>query len=126
MKRILFVDDEPLLLEVIQARLGARLDAWDMDFVGSGEEALQRLDRHGYDMVVADMRMPEMDGKEFLTAVSQSYPQTIRVLMSGQSDCQDSQADSGFAHFSVSKPFKLDDLEDSIARALSAPVTDTA
>ena len=57
MKRILFVDDEPLLLEVMEARFGTRASSWEMDFAPGGEDALSQMFRKRYDVIVADMRI---------------------------------------------------------------------
>ena len=62
MKRILFVDDEPKVLEGIQRMLRPMRHEWDMVFAQSGQEALSILAEQPADVVVSDMRMPRMDG----------------------------------------------------------------
>jgi len=119
MKRILFVDDEPLLLEVIEARLGERADTWEMDFAEGGDTALNLMSQKSYDVVVADMRMPQMDGMELLTHVMERHPDTTRIMMSGQSGPDPSGQRAGTVHQYVPKPCNLDDLEAAIDRALS-------
>jgi len=118
MKRILFVDDEPLLLEVIEARLCERIGNWEMDFAGGGDRALKLMFQKPYDVIVADMRMPEMDGIELLTLVMQRHPNTTRIMMSGQSDRDQTLRLVGTAHQYISKPCNLDDLECAIDQAL--------
>jgi len=118
MKRILFVDDEPLLLEVIEARFGTRTAAWEMDFSGTGEDALSRMFRKRYDLIVADMRMPRMDGIELLTLVMQRHPNTTRIMLSGQADKEKALRLVGTAHQYISKPCNLDELETAIDQAL--------
>ncbi len=118
MKRILFVDDEPLLLEVIEARLGERTGSWEMDFAGGGDRALKLMFKKPYDVIVADMRMPEMDGIELLTLVMQRHPNTTRIMMSGQSSRDQTLRLVGTAHQYISKPCNLDDLECAIDQAL--------
>lgn len=118
MKRILFVDDEPLLLEVIEARLGERGEAWEMDFAEGGDPALKLMFRKPYDVIVADMRMPEMDGIELLTLVMQRHPNTTRIMLSGQADRDQTLRLVGTAHQYISKPCNLDDLEGAIDQAL--------
>lgn len=118
MKRILFVDDEPLLLEVIEARFETRVAAWEMDFAPGGESALSQMFRKRYDVIVADMRMPEMDGIELLTLVMQRHPNTTRIMLSGQADKEKALRLVGTAHQYISKPCNLDELESAIDQAL--------
>ncbi|HAV65404.1 MAG TPA: two-component system response regulator [Verrucomicrobiales bacterium] len=118
MKRILFVDDEPLLLEVIEARFAERASCWEMDFSDSGQTALCQMFRKPYDIIVADMRMPQMDGIELLTLVMQRHPNTTRIMLSGQSDRAQTLRLVGTAHQYISKPCNLDELESAIDQAL--------
>ncbi len=118
MKRILFVDDEPLLLEVIEARFGSRASSWEMDFAPGGENALSQMFRKRYDVIVADMRMPEMDGIELLTLVMQRHPNTTRIMLSGQADRDKALRLVGTAHQYISKPCSMDELENAIDQAL--------
>lgn len=118
MKRILFVDDEPLLLEVIEARFGPRSSSWEMDFAANGGTALNQMFRKRYDVIVADMRMPQMDGIELLTLVMQRHPNTTRIMLSGQADRGKALRLVGTAHQYISKPCNLDDLETAIDQAL--------
>lgn len=118
MKRILFVDDEPLLLEVIGARFSEREAVWEMDFSESGETALGLMFRKVYDVIVADMRMPQMDGIELLTLVMQRHPNTTRIMLSGQADRDKALRLVGTAHQYLSKPCNLDELEVAIDQAL--------
>src|ERR1700754_3960746 len=69
MKRILFVDDEPQLLEGLRDGLRSRRREWSMDFAVGGEAALEKLAEHAYDVVVSDMRMPGLDGLAVLARV---------------------------------------------------------
>lgn len=119
MKRILFVDDEPLLLEVIQARFAERAPQWEMDFSETGDDALGLMFRKLYDVIVADMRMPQMDGIELLTLVMQRHPNTTRIMLSGQADRDKALRLVGTAHQYLSKPCNLDDLEVAIDQALA-------
>lgn len=74
MIKILFVDDEPRVLDGLRRMLHARRHEWDMTFVTSGEEALKVLASAPYDVIVSDMRMPGMDGSQLLDEVRRRYP----------------------------------------------------
>ncbi len=79
--KILFVDDEADVLSALK-RLTRKLDA-ECLFAQSGAEGLKLLEQHHIDVVVSDMKMPEMTGVEFLTNVASLYPETIRIVLTG-------------------------------------------
>lgn len=83
-KRILFVDDERSILRSIERSF------FDLDYevfvAASGEEGLSILRENPIDIVVSDMRMPEMDGHQFLRKVKTQYPGTTRLILSGYAD----------------------------------------
>ena len=70
-KRILFVDDEPNVLSGLRRSLRGQRKLWDMEFAGSGQEALAKADEIHLDAVVTDMRMPGIDGAELLDRIAQ-------------------------------------------------------
>ena len=107
-----------MLLEVIEARFEDRAAAWEMDFAQDGGSALSRMFRKRYDVVVADMRMPQMDGIELLTLVMQRHPNTTRIMLSGQADRDKALRLVGTAHQYLSKPCKFEELELAIEQAL--------
>jgi len=84
-KRLLFVDDEALVLNGLRRALHGMRQEWDMHFVDSGAAALQALDQEAYDAIITDMRMPVMDGAQLLEEVRQRHPNIIRIVLSGQS-----------------------------------------
>ena len=79
-KTILFVDDERNVLSAIRRSL--RKEDWNLVMATSAREGLQVLQDQRVDLVVSDMRMPEMDGAAFLRQVKDLYPQTIRIALS--------------------------------------------
>ena len=85
-KRILFVDDEPPLLNLLQALFRQADPNWDAMFVTSGVQALQLMAEMPFDAVISDMRMPEMNGAELLEHVRDRHPRTFRVVLSGYMD----------------------------------------
>jgi YesN/AraC family two-component response regulator len=85
-RRILFVDDEPMVLQGLQRSLHNMRAEWEVEFAGSGSEALETMARSSFDVVITDMRMPGMDGGQLLHQVKRRFPQTVRMILSGQSD----------------------------------------
>ncbi|HSS98974.1 MAG TPA: HD domain-containing phosphohydrolase, partial [Terriglobales bacterium] len=82
--KILFVDDEPAVLDGYKRTLYRE---FEIDTAVGGEQGLQVIESHGpYAVVVSDMRMPGMDGVQFLSQVRQTAPNTVRMILSGQSD----------------------------------------
>ncbi|MFO0795801.1 MAG: response regulator, partial [Candidatus Brocadiaceae bacterium] len=79
MKRILFVDDEPKVLQELQRMLRSMHHEWDMKFATSGQEALEMLSKSPFDVIVTDMRMPCMDGAQLLREVMKRYPSVVRI-----------------------------------------------
>ena len=116
-KRILFVDDEPKVLDGLRRMLHRMRDEWDMRFVGSGREALEAIEQERFDVVVSDMRMPEMDGAELLDEVRQRCPGAVRLILSGHSDKEMILKSVGPTHQFLAKPCDADELKATVARA---------
>lgn len=119
MIRLLFVDDEPNLLRAVERMLRPRADQWDMTFVQSGPEALTMLAEGPFEVVVSDMRMPEMDGATLLQHVRRDYPDTIRIIFSGQSSRAETLKAVSPAHQFIAKPCSAEELMGIIDQTLS-------
>ena len=115
--RILFVDDEPLILSGLRRMLRPYHKEWDMTFVDSGEKALATLDEDPFDLVISDVRMPGMDGIELLARVRDSHPDLIRIILSGHSDHVDTLRSTTVAHQYLAKPCDPDVIRDTVLRA---------
>jgi response regulator RpfG family c-di-GMP phosphodiesterase len=84
--RILFVDDDPLILAAFERNLR---NQFSLDTASSGPEALARLEGGAhYAVVMADMRMPVMNGVELLERVRALVPDTVRLMLTGNADQQ--------------------------------------
>jgi HD-like signal output (HDOD) protein len=116
-KRILFVDDEPMILQGMRRQLHRMSNEWDMDFAESGPAALALLEKSPYDIVVSDMRMPGMNGTELLNEVMKRYPQTVRLILSGYADQDLVMKCVGSTHQYLSKPCDPDALKAAVMRA---------
>ncbi len=116
-QQILFVDDEPNLLQGLQRMLRPMRQQWEMRFAETGPEALALLDRTPCDVVVSDMRMPGMDGAQLLTEVRRRHPATVRFILSGHSDRDMILRAVGPTHQFLAKPCDADMLKSAVSRA---------
>jgi HD-like signal output (HDOD) protein/ActR/RegA family two-component response regulator len=116
-KRILFVDDESLVLEGLQRMLRSMRADWEMVFVQSGSKALELMAQDPFDVVISDMRMPGMNGAELLAEVLKRFPKTVRLVLSGHADRDLVMKCVGSTHQYLSKPCQPEELKAAIARA---------
>ncbi|CAA9892823.1 Hydrogenase transcriptional regulatory protein HupR1 [Candidatus Methylobacter favarea] len=84
--KILFVDDEANVLKAL-CRLFHN-EPYITYFAASGAEGLEVLRHNAVDLIISDMRMPEMNGAEFLAQIAKHWPETIRILLTGYADLQ--------------------------------------
>ena len=112
--KILFVDDEPNLLSGLKRMLRKYRKEWDMAFAEGGPQALEVLAQQPFDIVVSDMKMPEVDGAALLLRVANDHPSTVRIILSGQSEHQQIMKVVDVAHQFRSKPCDAEKLCQSI------------
>lgn len=117
-EKILFVDDEPQLLQSIKRQLRKR---FAITIAEGGEAALKVLREEGpFAVIVADMRMPGMDGVQLLERVKGSWPDTVRMMLTGNAD-QETAADAvnkGQVFRFLNKPCSTPVLVPALALAL--------
>ncbi len=116
-KRILFVDDEPNILDGLRRMLRRLKTGLDMAFVEGGRQALEAMAEDPYDVVITDMRMPGMDGIELLEAIRDRYPETIRIILTGQADKNMVLRAVNVAHQLLDKPCEAARLKLTLYRA---------
>jgi putative nucleotidyltransferase with HDIG domain len=116
MIRIVFVDDEIDVLQAMGRTLREMRNEWSMEFTSSGAAALQELAKAPADVIVTDMRMPGMDGWELLGEVKKLYPQTVRLVLSGQAEARSIMRAVGTAHQYLAKPCESAALKAAISR----------
>jgi putative nucleotidyltransferase with HDIG domain len=119
MKRILFVDDEPRILEGLQRMLRPQRNEWEMAFAAGGEAALSMLEASPFDVIVSDMRMPGMDGAALLQVVREKYPSVLRIILSGYTELEAAFRTVPVAHQFLLKPCEPNALRTAISRATS-------
>lgn len=115
-KRILFVDDEPMVLQGLRRMLRPLREGWDMSFVESGPAALELMAQEPFDVVVSDMRMPGMNGAELLNEIMLRHPQTVRLVLSGHADKDLILQCVGSTHQYLSKPCDPEALKATVQR----------
>src|SRR5262249_19689406 len=91
---------------------------WSMTFADSGAVALERMQERPYDVIVSDLRMPGMDGAKLLEIVSGRWPETVRIVLSGSAELEQTIRLVPFAHQDLSKPCQPHHLENVIDRCL--------
>ncbi len=117
-RKILFVDDEPNVLQSIRRSLRKK---FDLDTAEGGEAALQKLEEDGgFAVVVSDMRMPGMNGVELLSQAKKRWPETVRVMLTGNADQQTAvdAVNEGDVFRFLNKPCETDDLARTVTAAI--------
>lgn len=117
-RTVLFVDDEPVILQMLEKMMSKYADELDCVFVQSASKALVRLrrDRH-YDAMVTDMRMPVMDGATLVRTVSKKWPKTARIILSAHSELEATLRGMPIAHQFLTKPIRPAAIHEALTRA---------
>jgi HD-like signal output (HDOD) protein len=116
-RRILFVDDEPGILDGLRAVLRAQRREWEMVFALGGAAAIEQIKTSSFDVVVTDMRMPVVDGAQLLGKVKELQPRAVRIVLSGQTDSETAMKTVFSAHQFLAKPCEVDKLRGVVKRA---------
>lgn len=116
--KLLFVDDEPNILSSLRRLF--RSQGYQIQTAESGAAGLKAMEAESFDLVISDMRMPEMDGARFLEHVRTLYPNTIRILLTGYSDVQSIQdaINRGEIYRYINKPWDDNDIMLVVRHAL--------
>jgi len=117
MATLLIVDDDSLIRDTLHELFSETHECHTAD---RAEQALAYLDVETYDVVLTDIAMPELSGRELLRQIQSKHPATPVIVISGLSNEADARAlmDLGaFAYFA--KPFKLEDIEQAVDRAIA-------
>ena len=115
MKRVLIVDDEEDLTWSIAQHLKKDAERYELFTVNSGQEALEVLTQVPIDLVVSDIRMPEISGLDLLMDIREKYPTTKVIIMTayGSSDIQNEASERGCFKY-IEKPFEIQELRNLI------------
>ena len=115
---ILFVDDEENILTSLRRLM--RKHPIACLFASSAQEGLDLLEKQAIDVIISDMRMPNMDGAEFLAKCKKKWPSTIRILLTGHSDMTATikALNKGGIYRYLNKPWDDDEIVDTIMHGL--------
>ncbi len=114
---ILVIDDEESIRHMLSLLLGA--EDWQVDTAGDGQEGLKRVLGHDYDLVLCDVRMPELDGLEFLAELDDRDIDTTVIVMSafGSRELAVKALKAG-AYDYIDKPFEKDEILLTVVKAI--------
>jgi len=117
---ILIVDDETAVGRIVAAMLAPLTS--DIEVVTSGQEAIEICQGRGFDVVVSDMRMPNMDGVELMRLLAHDYPSMRRVILTGHVDLDLTMKaiNTGRVHRYLTKPIVERELTASISEELAS------
>lgn len=114
-KKILFVGDDPKLLDRFKRMLRGMRKEWELKFTGSGPDALELLRKEQSQVLVTDTHTSGMEGLELLNRVRTLYPHIVRIILSGDNDSV--LKSIGPAHQYLSKSCDADTLKSTVSRA---------
>jgi two-component system cell cycle response regulator CpdR len=122
---ILIAEDDKAVREFVSRAL--RQDGHEITAVADGEQALSALARGRYDMLLADIVMPQIDGIALALKAAKDHPTLPILLMTGYAaERQRAHNLEALIHDVISKPFTLKDICDKVRRVLSPPPVDAA
>ncbi len=116
--KILFVDDEEVILKLLQVLMEG--ENWDCHFVDNAAEALSRLEKEPFDLLVSDVAMPEMDGIQLMTTVKEKHPAIIRLFLTAFSKDEKviEALSEGYTQQIIPKPWIDQEIKEIIRSAL--------
>lgn len=120
---VLIVDDEAELRKSVTSILQTSIPEVEFQIAeaGNGKVALEKFENGDFDLVVMDVRMPEMNGLEALRLIKESDPRTFVVIMTAHSNLQDAiTAIKDGAYDYVEKPVNADRLSEIVRKSLEA------
>jgi len=119
-KRILIVDDDASTAFFLGENLTELGPGFLVETAGSGEEAQGKMTNQRFDLVIADLRMPDMDGLDLTAWIQATYPQTRVILMTAYgSPLVEAEAGRlGICHY-LTKPFRVERLIEAVREVLN-------
>jgi HD-like signal output (HDOD) protein/CheY-like chemotaxis protein len=118
-KSVLFVDDEAEILAQLERELSDTSSSWETAFADSGAKALEMMKGRRFDVVVADMHMPGMNGAELLNIVGKEHGDTLRFIRSSFADKELMMTCVWGTHHFIPKPTETTEIVSTLQRALA-------
>ena len=115
-KRVLFVEDDPTLLQIYVRLLDDQADRWEVFAATNGLHALELMGQSGFDVVVSDLVMPGMNGIDLMEEVRKKYPRASRIILSEISDQEEVARCLNSIHQFLAKPFEVKALKATLTR----------
>jgi DNA-binding NtrC family response regulator len=108
--KILVVDDEALVRDIVRKGL-SKMGGYDVEFAQNGLEAIEKMERDVFDLVLTDLKMPEMDGLELLKTIKGTRPEMVVILMTAYGSIETAvEAMKMGANDYITKPVDFNDL----------------
>lgn len=117
MATLLIVDDDSIIRDTLHELLSTSYECHTAD---RAEQALAYLEVENYDVILTDISMPRLSGREILKRVQENHPATPVIVISGNSNAEAAEellAMGAFAY--LTKPFQLEVVEDTVVRAIA-------
>ena len=115
--KVMLIDDDEWIRDSMTMFFegeGCQISAFE-----SAEEGMEALQEHAFDIIIADYRLPGMDGLEFFRHVQKSYPDTVKILITayGSKELTDEAQGIGIGAF-IDKPFTSEVIERSLYKSI--------
>jgi len=115
--RLLIVDDEESMREVLTILL--QREGYEVDCAGDGAQALRRLKDQSFDLVITDIKMPQVSGLELLAHIRERFPETLVIMVTAFSTTEEAvEAMKLGAYDYITKPFKNEEIRLIVRNAL--------
>ena len=119
MANILIVDDEQTILSILTTLL--TMEGHEITPALGGKVAMKLLEENGaaYDLMISDIRMPEIDGMKILEYVHEAYPEMLVIMLTAYGQVETAIRSMELGAFDyIKKPFKADHLTSTVEKAL--------
>ena len=117
--KILLIDDDEWIRDSLN--LFFESEGCHITVLETAEEGMEELKERAYDIIIADYRLPGMDGLEFLKQIKESYPEAMKILITayGSKELVSEAYRIGVRDF-IEKPFTTNRIEESLSRLIAA------
>ncbi len=114
---MLVIDDEPSMQEVLKKLL--KEDGYEVSVASSGKEGLHKLEQSGYDLVICDVMMPDMNGLQTLEEIKKLDPEQMVIMITAYGSVEDAiSAIKGGAFDYITRPYKNEVVLNAVRRAV--------